>query len=433
MSRPLQNAGRRVPVGRVTRLVAAAIRRLLLAYVRAKPRSGDPRRVTILSASAWGRGGTTRVVLELAGYLAGRYDVEIISVWRQRDEPFAEFPDGVEVIALDDHRPEGTPSGPRGLPQRLLRRLPSVLVHSKERYAAAFSLLTDIRLVRLLRRRSGVLITTRPGLNLIAAQMSLPGLVKVGQEHMNADRHAAALREAMPSAYLGLDAFTVLTEGTRREYDFMLRGQVPVVRIPNPVRMLPGPGADLSAKTILAAGRLTRQKGFDMLIPAFAQVAARHGDWRLRICGEGRLREDLEALINQHGLAGAVTLAGQVEEMGTEMAAASIYVLSSRFEGFPLVLLEAMSKGMAVVGFDCPTGPADLIDQGRNGLLVPDGDVDALARQLLALVEDEELRRRCGAAAAATAEDYRIEVVGPLWEEFLEELTSRTPSQRSSS
>ena len=125
-------------------------------------------------------------------------------------------------------------------------------------------------------------------------------------------------------------------------------------------------------------GRFKYQKGFDMLVDAFAGVAERHPDWRLRIVGHGHLREPLQERIDALGLGDSVELAGPTDDVPGEMARASIYALSSRFEGFPLVLIEAMSKGMAIAAFDCPTGPAEIIDDHRNGLLVPALDTPAL-------------------------------------------------------
>ncbi|MGH3091203.1 MAG: glycosyltransferase, partial [Gaiellaceae bacterium] len=126
--------------------------------------------------------------------------------------------------------------------------------------------------------------------------------------------------------------------------------------------------------------------------------------------------------VEEEGLSEVVELPGP-QDLAREMAEASIFVLSSRFEGFPVALLEAMSKGMAVVSFDCPTGPAELVDDHRNGLLVPPRQVDALAAAMLELVEDDDLRRRCGPAALETAQDYRMESIGPRWEALLAELT----------
>jgi glycosyltransferase involved in cell wall biosynthesis len=129
-------------------------------------------------------------------------------------------------------------------------------------------------------------------------------------------------------------------------------------------------------------------------------------------------------MIGEAGVGGSVSLEGPARELASDMEQASVFVLSSRHEGLPLVLLEAMSKGMAVVSFDCPTGPGDVIEDHRNGLLVPDRDVDGLARGLAEIMADADLRRRCGDAAAATARGYRMDAVGPRWEALMRELWS---------
>jgi glycosyltransferase involved in cell wall biosynthesis len=411
---------------RAKRAVVRLLRVALVRYVRASPRAADrvgaDRRVLIFITAAWGMGGTIRTTLNLAGHLAANgYEVEMISLGRGRDEPFfGEFPPGVRVVALEDKRK----SARHGSVHRLLASRSSVLIHPRERAARGFNLWVDLMLVRRLRRRCGFLITSRPGLNMLAADLSPPGLVLVGQEHMNLPEHPKELRRAMRGRYSKLAALAVLTEGDRRAYDNHLEGSVPVVRIPNTVRDMGAPSADLAAKRMLAAGRLTPQKGYDLLIPAFAQVAAKHPDWRLRICGDGPKQAQLEALIEEHGLGESVTLAGPAKDLGAEMAAASMFVLSSRFEGLPLVLLEAMAQGMAVVSFDCPTGPADVVVDRRNGLLIPPKDVDALAAGMLAMVEDEELRRRCGAGAVETAREYSMNAVGPQWEALLQRLSA---------
>lgn len=418
----------------VWRVAMALAREALRRSVVRRPASGDEAdgepRVTILLFSAWGMGGTTRAALNLAGYLAGRYEVEIISVIRRREAPFfGEFPPGVKVTALDDQRPEATPREPMALVRRLLRSCPSVMTHSSDRRAAEFNVWTDVRLVHMLRGRRGFLVGTRPALNLMAAELSPPGLILIGEEQMHLQHHARPLRKAMKRLYPKLDAFVVLTDGAKQDYDAHLDGGVRVVRIPNTVRDLGEGSADLDSKTVLAAGRLVDQKGFDLLIPAFAQVAAAYPDWRLKICGRGKWRERLQTMIEAQGLTDVVTLAPPAKDMGAELERASIFALSSRFEGFPLILLEAMSKGTAVVSFACPTGPGDIVEDHRNGLLVPPEEVGAFAAGLLELVEDEELRRRCAAAAVGTARQYRMEAVGPLWEALLRDLREE-PARR---
>jgi glycosyltransferase involved in cell wall biosynthesis len=193
--------------------------------------------------------------------------------------------------------------------------------------------------------------------------------------------------------------------------------------IPNATPDLGGVRSDGSARTVIAAGRLTRQKAFAFLIEAFAQVAAAHPEWQLLICGGGPRREHLEKLIDQLDVGANVTLAGPVRNLAAKMTEASIFALSSRFEGFPMVLLEAMSVGLPVVSFDCPTGPREIVEDGRNGLLVPEADVNALAAALIRMIEDDELRRRCSEGALETAGRYSIEAIGARWDELIEWLS----------
>jgi glycosyltransferase involved in cell wall biosynthesis len=416
---------RRYAVRRVKRAGLSPVRRLLRWYVRAAPRPDGTadanRRVFILLGSAWGMGGTIRSIHNLAGHLAKTHEVEILSLARRRQKPFFEFEPGVKVTALDDQRPGATPRGLRLL-HRILSGRSSALMHPADHAAAGANLWMDVRLVRKLRGQSGFLIGTRPGLNLIAADLSPPGLITIGEEQMHLHAHSGSLKRAMKRLYPKLDALAVLTERDLHEYDKLLSGGLRLARIPNTARQMPGPKADLSARVVLAAGRLTRQKGFDLLIEAFEPVASAHPDWRLRICGRGHLRGELRKQIDERGLSEVIELPGP-RDLADEMAQASIFVLSSRFEGFPLVLLEAMSKGMAVVSFDCPTGPGDVVDDHRNGLLVPEKDVDGLAAAIIELIEDEDLRRRCAPAAVETARSYSVDAVGPQWEALLDELS----------
>ena len=149
-------------------------------------------------------------------------------------------------------------------------------------------------------------------------------------------------------------------------------------------------------------------------------MAEQRPDWRLRIVGEGPRRPKFEAMVQELGLSGIVELPGAAQDMGEAMAKASVFVLSSRYEGFPLILLEAMSKGLACVSFDCPTGPSDIIDDHENAVLVPEKDIEALARAIVEVTDDDQLRRRMGAAARLTARDYTMEAIGPQWDALLD-------------
>jgi glycosyltransferase involved in cell wall biosynthesis len=389
----------------VHRLVTALLRRLL--HVGAKP-VGDPSKVHVLLMHAWGLGGTIRTTFNVAGHLAQRHEVEVLSVVRRRERPFFAFPDGVTVTPLTEGR------------GGLLDRLPSVLMHPDDHVYAMCSLRTDLALARALRRiRSGVLITTRAGFNELAAQLAAPGVVTVGQEHMNFHSHLPGLTKAMRRHYRRLDALTTLNHDDRRDYEPLVPR---AVRIPNALPPLGGGVADPDAKVIVAAGRLTRQKGFDLLLRAFARVAREEPGWQLRIYGGGPERAALQEQILASELYGQALLMGPTRHLGEELAQGSLFVLSSRFEGFGMVIVEAMSKGLPVVSFDCPRGPSEIVTHGRDGLLVPPEDVDALASALLELMRDPERRRAYAAAALEASAAYDVALVGREWDALLDDL-----------
>ncbi|HEY2600105.1 MAG TPA: glycosyltransferase family 4 protein [Thermoleophilaceae bacterium] len=401
------------------RLIQPPGRALLGLLARRARRAAPGAQVRFLLMNAYGVGGTIRTTFNTAGWLARTRGVEVISVVRGRETPALPFPDAVELSYVDDRL------APVGLVRRVLRGLPSVLIHPEDYAFSGASLLTDIRLARRLGSLPPcVLITTRPGLNVGVPGLVPDGVTLVAQEHMNYLSHRPGLRAQIERAYPRLDALAVLTAGDERDYSRLLAGSgTKVVRIPNALPAAEGPLSTLDAKLVVAAGRLRLQKGFDLLIDAWARVGAAHPDWRLRIYGSGEERASLVGLIDRLGLQDQVSLMGTSNRLQEELAKGSIFALSSRYEGFGLVILEAMSRRLPVVTFDCPRGPGELVSDGEDGIVVPNGDVDAMARALIELIEDEDERRRYGAAAPAKAHEYDIATVGPHWDALLDELT----------
>jgi glycosyltransferase involved in cell wall biosynthesis len=388
---------------------------------RRPARGADDGRIHIVLEHAWGVGGTIRTSFNLASHLARRWDVEIVSARRSRETPFMPFPHGVSVTALDDR------TGPPGTFARVLGALPSVLIHPYDYVYPRATLWSDVALIRKLRSiRSGVLIGTRPAYSLVVARLAPPGVAKVAVENMNFHSHRRRLSRDVRCELGRFDAIVVLTGDDARDYREELNGAATrVEQIPNALPELGGGISALEEKAVVAAGRLTGQKGFDLLIRAFAQVVAERPDWQLRIYGDGSQRSELARLIAELGLAGSVRLMGATSDIGEELARASVFALSSRFEGFGMVLVEAMSKGVPVVSFDCPRGPSEIVDDGVDGVLVPNGDVDALASALVELTGDEQRRRSLGAAALEKSRRYEIGAIGARWDALLAELQSQ--------
>jgi GalNAc-alpha-(1->4)-GalNAc-alpha-(1->3)-diNAcBac-PP-undecaprenol alpha-1,4-N-acetyl-D-galactosaminyltransferase len=217
-------------------------------------------------------------------------------------------------------------------------------------------------------------------------------------------------------AYKWADAVVAQTEDTAHWLRRNCRTAVTV--IPNALRSLPTPSCERQT-LVVAVGRLTYQKGFDLLLRAFARIAPTFKDWKLVIIGEGEERQSLTQLRKSLELDDRVEFAGQSSDVVGWMSRAGLIVQPSRFEGFPNVVLEGMGLGAAVISANCPSGPADMIEDGINGRLVPVDDVEGLAKAMAELIANPAERARLGRTASAVRTRYRQEVVMDRWEACL--------------
>ncbi|MBD2773231.1 glycosyltransferase family 4 protein [Iningainema tapete] len=197
--------------------------------------------------------------------------------------------------------------------------------------------------------------------------------------------------------------------------------------IPNPAVIVSNENSSvklLDKPSLISIGRLTSQKGFDILLKAFAKLEKAHPQWTLTILGEGELRPDLEALRNQLGLLERVNFIGRVKNPYDFLKQADIFVMSSRYEGFPLALCEAMACGLPVISTDCPSGPAEIICEGMNGILVPNEDVSALAVAMDRLISDPAERANLAARAPEVIERFSLEKIMGMWEKLIKEVNT---------
>ena len=216
------------------------------------------------------------------------------------------------------------------------------------------------------------------------------------------------------------DAFVVLTQGNLKEWNLKnLRV------IPNPLSIIPTEGPSDREQIIIAVGKHSFQKGYDLLIDAWRRIAPKYPNWSLEIYGTKHSNFSIEPMVEKLNLQSSVHLFDPTKEIEGKFKKASIHVLSSRFEGFGMVITEAMACGIPSVSFDCPHGPSDIITDNHNGLLVQNGDTVALALALEKLMGNDGMRKKMGKNAKESVNRYRIENIAGQWEALFNALLGR--------
>jgi glycosyltransferase involved in cell wall biosynthesis len=360
-------------------------------------------------------GGAERVTVTLANYWAAKgWNIAIVTLAPAEQDAYALDP-SITRISL----------GMEGASKNIA----GALLQNFDRVMALRRVLSDVR------PDIAVAMMDTSCVTLALAVQGLKSIVPVGSLHIHPPSQATkAIWKRLQSISYG--QFPAILTLTRDTADWLAANTSArrIEVIPNPIpwplpesepKIEPETVCKPGRKLLLAAGRLVPQKGFDLLIDAFASLSDRHPDWDLAIVGEGKDRQSLESEISAKALSGRVLLPGWAGNIPDWYRRAQLYVLSSRFEGFGNTLAEAMAFGLPAVSFDCDAGPKDIIRDGKDGFLAAKGEIPALAAALDRLMGDEELRERFGCAAKDIRDRFSLQRVAQKWESVLQELLAQ--------
>ncbi|MFF0459245.1 glycosyltransferase [Streptomyces mexicanus] len=357
-------------------------------------------------------GGVGRWQIQLATLLAGRgHRVTVVGITPPHHPMDLGERPPFETVTLYARRP---PSRPR--PRRLLGRAdPAVRRHEAHMRKAAE------RLTALFR-------AARPGAMIVVPQVwamewvalaDTAGHRVIGMTHESFDTCRKTSRfQRVKKYYQDADRLLALTQEDADRW--VGEGMNNVGFMPNPLPILPGAPSPRSEKVVASIGRLSHEKGVDMLLDAWAEVAPQQPGWTLRIYGRGEAEAELKQRCAELGLEDSVDFAGQTDDVPGALRASSVFVQSSRGEGFPLVLLEAMACGVPCVAFDCAPGVREIVTHEEDGLLARPGNTSELARHLVRLMSDEQLRDTFGEQALANVRRFDPDTITRRWEELFD-------------
>lgn len=361
------------------------------------------------------KGGTDKILVEKANYLVCHgYDVTIVTE-SQMGKPLS-FKLEDKVCHIDIGLDFGKQYS-QGTFRRFLTY--SFLMYKYKR-----------RLKRVVGEQRPDIIITAMGRSLSLLSKIDYNCVKIGEAHTT-KKHlrslhlmeqrrglfpllAKYLRWKMCQNASKLDALVLLTPNDAKDWKSVVKTFV----IPNPISFFPIEGAALDNKQVIMVGRYNDAKGYDYLIPAWEIVHQRHPDWILQVYGSGELHDDVVRWVKERCLEKSVILNDPTDDIMSKYLESSICVLSSRYEGFSLVILESMGCGVPVVSFDCPYGPRNIIKNGEDGLLIDYLNVKALADGICCMIENERLRKKMGRNARVNVQRFSKECIMRQWEDL---------------
>lgn len=362
-------------------------------------------------------GGVERVLTLKANYFAEHYDYDVTIILTEgKDKPCA-YPisDKVKLVYLDINFEELWTCS---FVKKVFLYLKKQRVYKRKLKAELMRIRPDIT-DSLLRREINFLTKIKDG------------SVKIGELHVNRlnyrnfETNETSFIKVLFSRFWmnslvrhlkRLDRFVVLTEEDKNNWPELNN----VIAIPNPISFNTDSVSRLEKKNVLAVGRYAYQKGYDMLLKAWAIVEKKCPEWELNVYGQGD-REPYDKIAKELQLKNC-HLNGSVSNINEKYLDSSVFVISSRFEGLSMSLLEAMSFGLPVVSFACPCGFRDVITSGVNGVLVPKNNVEMLADQLIEVIQNTKFRNELGKKARERSQDFRLDVLAEKWRELFESL-----------
>jgi len=364
-------------------------------------------------------GGVERVLTLKANYFAEHfgYDITII-LTEGKDKPlFYPLSDRIKIVNLDVNFEELWTCS---FVKKVFVYLSKQRIFKKRLTAELMRIRPDIT-VSLLRREINFINDIKDGSK------------KIGELHVNRANYrnfeegdanfiknlfAKFWMCSLVSHLKRLDKFIVLTEEDKASWTELSNVEV----IPDPLAFDVAEVSPLKAKRVIAVGRYVYQKGFDLLLQAWAKIEKLFPDWELAIYGMGD-RSPYENLARQLGVdMNRCHLNGSTQNIRKEYLESSLFVFSSRFEGFGMVLIEAMACGLPVVSFDCPCGPKDIVSHDEDGLLVPSGDIDKLANAMSQLMDSYELRHQMAKNAICNVRRFQIDEIADRWQLLFEDV-----------
>lgn len=377
------------------------------------------RRIAYCTPSLYIAGGVERVLTTKANYFADvlGYEIYIILTDGKGKEPYYKLSPKIKVIHLDINFEELWHLS-------FLRKIPVYLKKQQMFKRKLTEILMEIKpdiTVSLLRREINFITSIKDGSK------------KVGEIHVNKlnyrnfeSNNTNIVKKLFSKWWMGnlisklekLDKFVVLSNEDKGYWNELDNVEV----ISNPLPFVPRKECTLDSHRVIAVGRYVYQKGFDLLLDAWKIVNKKHPTWELHVYGNGDKTPYVEQVL--HNDIKNCFLEDAVNNIDEKYAKSSIFVLSSRFEGFVMVLVEAMSCGLSCVSFACPCGPKDMITDGIDGLLVENGNVEELANKICYLIENEDIRKEMGKRAKINIQRYKEENIMSQWQTLFDELLS---------